>query len=461
MMTFDRVLGELLRVCLDHDVEQFERVCVVRDLVGRVRVAVKGAAQVDLVALANALQVALNGYFLPPVLHTGDPNPERMRLAKTLLDPANAKAWPEQWPRECAADILGKKKRIQLDRWLAYQRVLSKESWLTDEKAQAPWPLTPHTPPILSFYSFKGGVGRTTICALVAAALARDGKRVLVIDLDLEAPGLNAVFGASARRGTLDCLVDFTATGEIFADDCYASATTLPAEWNERVQVVGCGQPEWSYLEKLARLDYSASHHGADNGISPVGNALGELLKLLRRSLSPDWILIDSRAGLHDLGGLSLHGAGHVDVLVARASQQNYEGLDLALQSLCRRKKDERFRPLVIHNGAPSILLAEGERIREEFRGRVYRSFETYRYSQGSDDAPSEDDRDAEHYPVVFSSRDELIHLQSLADLDLQPILDSAEFKEFMARLLQVTLRVGDDEEAEGETSEEVGDGDG
>src|SRR6266516_2572082 len=44
---------------------------------------------------------------------------------------------------------------------------------------------------IVSFYSFKGGVGRTMALVNVGAALAMAGQRVLLVDFDLEAPGLD------------------------------------------------------------------------------------------------------------------------------------------------------------------------------------------------------------------------------------------------------------------------------
>src|ERR1700759_482162 len=44
---------------------------------------------------------------------------------------------------------------------------------------------------IVTFYSFKGGTGRTMALANVAWILAANGKRVLVADWDLESPGLN------------------------------------------------------------------------------------------------------------------------------------------------------------------------------------------------------------------------------------------------------------------------------
>jgi cellulose biosynthesis protein BcsQ len=70
---------------------------------------------------------------------------------------------------------------------------------------------------IFSFYSFKGGVGRSMAVANVAALLARAGNSVLVVDWDLEAPGLQKYFNrfdgridGEARRtpGIVDLLSD-------------------------------------------------------------------------------------------------------------------------------------------------------------------------------------------------------------------------------------------------------------
>src|ERR1051325_7476018 len=47
---------------------------------------------------------------------------------------------------------------------------------------------------IITFYSYKGGTGRSMAVANVAWILASNGKRVLCIDWDLEAPGLHRYF---------------------------------------------------------------------------------------------------------------------------------------------------------------------------------------------------------------------------------------------------------------------------
>lgn len=52
--------------------------------------------------------------------------------------------------------------------------------------------------PVIHFYGFKGGQGRTTLLAFLANELAHDGFRVLVVDLDAEAPTLDLVLGVAS-----------------------------------------------------------------------------------------------------------------------------------------------------------------------------------------------------------------------------------------------------------------------
>ena len=67
---------------------------------------------------------------------------------------------------------------------------------------------------VVTFYSFKGGVGRSMCVANVADILARQGLRVLMIDFDLEAPGLEQYFQITHRAvlrqpGLLDLLLAY------------------------------------------------------------------------------------------------------------------------------------------------------------------------------------------------------------------------------------------------------------
>ena len=67
---------------------------------------------------------------------------------------------------------------------------------------------------IVTFYSYKGGVGRSMALANVGDALARAGLKVLMIDFDLEAPGLEQFFDidrgeVQLHAGLLDLLLSY------------------------------------------------------------------------------------------------------------------------------------------------------------------------------------------------------------------------------------------------------------
>src|SRR5688572_17697714 len=69
---------------------------------------------------------------------------------------------------------------------------------------------------IVTVYSYKGGTGRSMILANVAWILASQGKRVLAVDWDLEAPGLHRYFqpflvdnDLSSSDGVIDFVTDF------------------------------------------------------------------------------------------------------------------------------------------------------------------------------------------------------------------------------------------------------------
>src|ERR1017187_1196079 len=69
---------------------------------------------------------------------------------------------------------------------------------------------------IVTFYSYKGGTGRTMALANVAWILASNGKRVLSVDWDLESPGLHKFFHpfldestVSATPGVIEIINDY------------------------------------------------------------------------------------------------------------------------------------------------------------------------------------------------------------------------------------------------------------
>jgi cellulose biosynthesis protein BcsQ len=289
---------------------------------------------------------------------------------------------------------------------------------------------------VIAFYSFKGGVGRTTALVSCALQLAEQGKRVAVVDLDLEAPGLGPLLGVDTDRGVLDALIDHLATGRVDLGGLHGSPQVLGPGVAGQIDVFPAGRLDRGFLEKLARLDFSAAGPWGDNETIPVHRALKALLATIRAELAPDYIFLDARAGLHDLAGLSLHGLAHVDVLITCASEQAYRGLDLTVETLARRKAPEdRLRCITVHGFAPPDPESpEGKVEIEEVRDRAYRIFSEHAY----DDAPAETDQTVAHWPWPLGRNPRLERFTTIASVldDLR----TTQQKDLLRRVVELCM---------------------
>ena len=163
---------------------------------------------------------------------------------------------------------------------------------------------TSHRPRFV-FYSLKGGLGRSTALLLWGRHLAAQGKKVLLVDLDLEAPGLGAQLLSSnglPEFGVLDWLVEDLSGS---ADEQMIAAMTAESPVSEvpgLVVVPALGaqaeQHPDNVIAKLAR----AYLEGEDNSPQESGFAsrLRRMIEMLEAREGPDVVLIDSRAGLHE-----------------------------------------------------------------------------------------------------------------------------------------------------------------
>jgi hypothetical protein len=152
-------------------------------------------------------------------------------------------------------------------------------------------------------YSVKGGVGRSTTAAVLAWHLARRAEDVLVIDLDLESPGLASAMlepRAQPEFGVTDWFVEEL----VGQGDHVVSRMTGKPSWAHdlpgRVLVAPAhGEEPGEYLAKLGRAYM-------DTAADPWTRRLKRLVANLEAEFSPTVVLIESRSGLHDIAAATV-----------------------------------------------------------------------------------------------------------------------------------------------------------
>lgn len=185
-------------------------------------------------------------------------------------------------------------------------------------------------PPIkrVVFYSYKGGVGRTTALIQTAFQLARQGKRVVLVDMDVEAPGLQSLLPPSDKpveEGLIDylwerqtCFFDENHQPKIELTNIIYSVKD--SQSRRDLFIVPAGKIGHRYIQRLSIL---STAHLFSASTDPWYQFEEELWK----QYQPDIMLIDARTGLNEWGGLSLLQLADEAFVVLYPSQQNAEGV--------------------------------------------------------------------------------------------------------------------------------------
>jgi tetratricopeptide (TPR) repeat protein len=218
-------------------------------------------------------------------------------------------------------------------------------------------------PQIFTFYSFKGGVGRSMAVLNVAYALVAKGRNVLVLDMDLEAPGLSGFLrrhkeiGDFAGQDMVDLVrwaTDFSAASRQNAEPLDRAAfpplsdfiVSVPREKLEsmphpcaelgRLDIV----PVDEQRDYYGRLTALATGSFEQDALIRIGSILRAWLKSRRfaievpdyygpaaeRTAAYDYVLVDSRTGVTETGGLCIGPLSDQLVVLTALNDQNVQG---------------------------------------------------------------------------------------------------------------------------------------
>ncbi|MFC7614617.1 tyrosine-protein kinase family protein [Actinokineospora soli] len=182
---------------------------------------------------------------------------------------------------------------------------------------------------IVTFYSYKGGVGRSFCLANIAVQLANWGNRVLCVDWDLEAPGLHEYFRQwlpePPQRGVVELVID---DGPL---DWRSAVLPVRIPNVDRLDLLAAGRMDSGYVDRVQAISWPKLY--AENDL---GWRFEQFAEDLRAEY--DFVLIDSRTGITDIGGICTAQLPDVLVLCLTPNRQSLDGAtDVARRAAAAR----------------------------------------------------------------------------------------------------------------------------
>ena len=380
--------------------EQATPLFLVRDLLGKVRVAVSEAVEEDesgrnaLRHLSDSLQGALGARGFPArdlVLFVDDASLEELR---------------------------GEGREIQPDvqpgvYWV--DRLVTGSDWWTVDGGHSNGGTARYT-----LYSVKGGVGRSTTAAVLARHLAGTGERVLVVDLDLESPGLSSAMLEGRSRpefgvadwfvedlvGQGDRVIEQMAASPAWAQDLDGAVRVIPAH----------GSEPGEYLAKLGRVYMETG--------DPWTKRLDGMLSQLEETCQPSIVLLESRSGLHDIAAATVTDLGAEVLLFATDSESNWTDYGIIFGHWQRQELAAAIRERLSIVSALTPEL-DTEQYLQRFRERSWNLFQgLYDEVPASGDLAGDffsfdlNDEEAPHHPLPIHWTRGLAAGTSLHDLE-------------------------------------------
>jgi MinD-like ATPase involved in chromosome partitioning or flagellar assembly len=169
---------------------------------------------------------------------------------------------------------------------------------------------------IVSIHSFRGGTGKSNTTSNLAAQAALQGKRVGIVDTDIQSPGIHVLFG-----------LDETHMGNTLNDFlhglCEIKEVAHPLGKDIKAGP-GCqqlvGKSIWLIPSSMNSMEISrVVREGYDV------NLLNKGLNTLLKELQLDYLFIDTHPGLNEETLLSI-AISDILIIIMRPDQQDFQG---------------------------------------------------------------------------------------------------------------------------------------
>ncbi len=262
-----------------------------------------------------------------------------------------------------------------------------------------PYASSPKSRKRIVFGSLKGGVGRSTALVVAAAHFARQGLRVLTIDLDLEAPGIGSMLLACKpldgidqrpRYGVIDYLLE-EQVGQVHDHQLidFIGKSAFSEGFIDVLPAVG-RETESRPTDFIPKLSRALTDGVEDGRLIAFHEKIRSMIARFEDAGIYDIILIDARAGIAEISAAPLMTLGANVLLFATNQQQTFTDYSYLISYMSSQTD---FSAITTDNDWRSTIsfvqskAAGSERGRLVFRNRVYDLCSKWLYEEGDDES--------------------------------------------------------------------------
>jgi MinD-like ATPase involved in chromosome partitioning or flagellar assembly len=195
---------------------------------------------------------------------------------------------------------------------------------------------------VISIHSFRGGTGKSNVTANIATILARSGKRVAIVDTDIQSPGIHVLFGLD--EGKIKYTLNDYLWGRCPIEKAAYDVGTIIKARQPSIAMKGSiflipSSIKTSEISRILREGYDA-------------RKLNDGLQNLVRRLKLDYLLIDTHPGINEETLLSII-ISNVLIVILRPDSQDYHGTAVAVD--VARKLEVPKMMLVVNKALTSL----------------------------------------------------------------------------------------------------------